>query len=318
MKTLNELVRALLVPSQVRRRFGLVTMTAMLMTVCGTNAWSQDTFVTLLGKITATATTGVNVGDSYTLTMSYNPTQAPASTGTDTAFYNTFTLSIIVFDSSGNQTFGTLAGEQLIVHDAPAGNPNHNGFNTTGTDTGFQLLDSTGLFKSTALPTSLTLADFNSTAIVIGPFDGFQGNITSIQVINTDVMTAFVSAGLVDPNKKIPTLNGVPGAGVNNLDIAMPLTALTHGTSYTYTVALQDQGFTGTCEASYKLTQVQAGTTVTLDSVTPHSFACAPGDTFAWAWVGKAIPDSPGPATLTGIVTYGSRKATSSTTLLFQ
>jgi hypothetical protein len=81
---------------------------------------------------------------------------------------------------------------------------------------------------------------------------------------------------------------------------------------------LQDINFTGSCVASFELTQIQYNKTVTLDSGKTGTFSCGPGSGWAWDFSGKTIPDFPGPATLTGTVTYGSSKATTTTTVVFQ
>ena len=317
--TSNQLVQGVIPSlSAVRRFLGVALIAVAIGLLCGTAAWGQETVVTLGGKITATGIAGVNIGDIYSMVVSYNPAQAPASTGTNVAFYNTFTLNLTVFDTGGNQTFSTSPSEQLIVQDGPAGPGLHNGFSTTGTDTGFQLLDSTGVLNRTTLPTALVLADF-STALMIGPSDDFQGSITSIKITNVGgIVPAFITAGAPDPNGKVPGVNLVSGSGVTNLDLSFPLTLLAHGNSYVYTMALQDLNFTGTCQASFTLTQVQFGTTVTLDSGTDSKFSCSPGTIWFWDFGGKVIPNSPGPATLTGIVTYGGRKATTTATVIFQ
>ena len=140
----------------------------------------------------------------------------------------------------------------------------------------------------------------------------------SLDAPTPGMFPAFITAGLLDPNGKVPVLNGVPGAGVANLAVAMPMTVLVHGTSYFYIAALQDYNFTGTCVVSYKLTQVQSGKTVTLDSGTIKSFSTVPGNVWAWAAVGKAIPNSPGIATLTGSVKYGTVTTSTKTTLFVQ
>ena len=157
------------------------------------------------------------------------------------------------------------------------------------------------LFCKNILPSVLMLS------LMIGGWSQFAtAQDTNAPAAAPGVMPAFITAGALDPAGKVPVLNGVPGAGVNNLDIALPLTLLTHGTSYFYIVALQDRNFTGTCVVSFKLTQVQAGKTVILDSGTIKSFKSTPGQQWAWAAVGKAIPNSPGLATLTGSVKYGT------------
>lgn len=132
------------------------------------------------------------------------------------------------------------------------------------------------------------------------------------------IFPAFITAGLIDPNGKLPALNAVQGAGVANLSEAMPTTVLVHGTSYFYIVALQDFNFTGTCVASYKLTQVQSGKTVTLDSGTIKSFSTTPGQVWAWAAVGKPIPKSAGIAMLTGSVRYGTVTTSVKTEVILQ
>jgi hypothetical protein len=120
------------------------------------------------------------------------------------------------------------------------------------------------------------------------------------------LLPAFITAGNIDPNHKVPTINGVPGAGVSNLDVAFPVTVLAQGTQYVYSIAVQDYNFTGSSTVSYKLTQVQNGKKVTLDSQTITTFKTAPGNVWVWVATGNPIPNSPGPATLTGIFKYGS------------
>jgi hypothetical protein len=130
------------------------------------------------------------------------------------------------------------------------------------------------------------------------------------------VIPLFISAGALDPNGKVPAIDAVPGSGVTNSDIAQPLAVLTHGTSYVFSVALQNVNFTGTYQVSYTLTQIQLNKTVTLDSGKNSSFTCNPGGQWLFAFDGKAIPDFPGPATLTGTVTYGATKAIVVSTLV--
>ena len=133
------------------------------------------------------------------------------------------------------------------------------------------------------------------------------------------VLPAFITAGVVDPNGKVPALNGVPGSGIANLDIAQPATILAHGTNYWYIVAFQDTTFNGMCSVTFSLTQVQGTKTVTLDHGTvKSSYSCAPASTWAWAVLGKAVPNAPGLATLTGFVKYGTKTVATKTTVLIQ
>jgi hypothetical protein len=153
-------------------------------------------------------------------------------------------------------------------------------------------------------------------AATISPFRSFAQNQPTVAI--PGVLPSFITAGPIDPNGKVPALNAVSGAGVSNLDLSLPQTLLIHGTAYWYIVALSDYNFTGTCVISFKLTQVKSGITVTLDSGTIKSFSCSPKTNWAWAALGKAIPTSPGIATLTGSVKYGSATATVKTTVLLQ
>lgn len=161
----------------------------------------------------------------------------------------------------------------------------------------------------------IALAAFVLT-VTISPFRSFAQNQATTAI--PGVLPSFITAGAIDPNGKVPALNAVPGAGVSNLDLSLPQTLLTHGTAYWYIVALSDYNFTGTCVISFKLTQVKGGTTVTIDSGTIKSFSCSPKTNWAWAALGKPIPNSPGIATLTGSVKYGSATATVKTTVLLQ
>jgi hypothetical protein len=153
-------------------------------------------------------------------------------------------------------------------------------------------------------------------AVTMAPFRGFAQSQAPATI--PGVLPAFITAGPIDPNGKVPATNAVPGAGVANLDLSFPQTILTQGTSYWYLVALNDYNFTGTCVISFKLTQVQGGTTVTLDSGTIKSFSCSTNTVWAWTKLGKPIPHSPGIATLTGSVKYGTATATVKTTVLLQ
>jgi hypothetical protein len=295
-----------------------VAMVAVLLALCATVAVAQNTMVTIEGTITNAGTVpGISVGDRYAMQVSYNPTQAPTSNSfPGESYYTGYTLNATVYDKNGNQSFTADPDEQLFVQ---ATDP-YNFISLpccTSTGAGFVLENSSVAFKNSALPTALTLANFNDTYTVFG--NSAFGNITSVKVVNAPgAIPAFISVGNIDPNGKVPTYNGVPGAGVTNLDIAFPLTGITHGNAYVYTLAMQVINFTGSCTASFALTQEQLGKTVTLDSGSTKSFSCAPSDIYYWVFNGKTLPNSPGPATLTGTVTYGSSKATTSTTLTLQ
>lgn len=120
-------------------------------------------------------------------------------------------------------------------------------------------------------------------------------------------LPAAVTAGEIDRNGKVPALNAVPGSAVSNLDIAVPQTVLTHGQSYCFTVALQDFNVTGEYEVDYFIVQTVNGkTTVVQYDLMVSGKQSAPGDMWVWDVFGKALPDSPGPATLVGRVRWGT------------
>ena len=58
--------------------------------------------------------------------------------------------------------------------------------------------------------------------------------------------------------------------------------------------------------------------TVTLDSGTITTFNTAPGNIWVWLTTGKAIPNSPGLATLTGSLKYGTTTTSTKTTVVLQ
>jgi hypothetical protein len=90
-----------------------------------------------------------------------------------------------------------------------------------------------------------------------------------------------MTAGLIDPAGKVPTINGVPGSQVTNLDVSFPLALLAH---------------------SAKIT----------------TFKTAPPDIWLWVATGKAIPNSPGLATLTGSFKCGTTTSSIKSTVLLQ
>jgi hypothetical protein len=149
---------------------------------------------------------------------------------------------------------------------------------------------------------------------------GGAGNPALAQDATPDVaalpamFATFVSAGLQDPNGKVPALDAVAGAGVHSLSLSQPTSVLLHGRAYTFVVVSSDNAFKGTCIDSYSLTR---GTTV-LAHGTIKSYACAANTNWDWVSGGVIIPNKPGQAKLTGTVTYGGKKVTTSTTVLIK
>jgi hypothetical protein len=132
------------------------------------------------------------------------------------------------------------------------------------------------------------------------------------------IIVTSVTAGAGDPDGKVPAINAVPGAGVNNADLSFPLAILTHGAAYYVQITSQNTTTSGSCKDSFKLTQEQSGKTVTLLSGAGPSYACAPGNIFAYYIGSKAVPNAPGTATLTATVASGKSKATLKASVIIQ
>jgi len=122
----------------------------------------------------------------------------------------------------------------------------------------------------------------------------------------TGMLPTSVTVGVIDPNGKVPTVNAVAGAAVPNIDVSFPTSILTHGNSYCFTVSLQDVNVTGAYEVDYYIKRTTGGKTKTLLEQTLVSGNTAPGDVWVWDAYSKAIPDSPGTATLVGRVRWGT------------
>ena len=128
------------------------------------------------------------------------------------------------------------------------------------------------------------------------------------------VIANFITAGTPDPKGRVPALDAVAGAGVQNITMASPLGILQHGRVYTLILTSQNNTFRGVCADSYSLKQ---GTAV-LASGKIHNYACQPGTYWQWSVNSPVIPNKPGLATLTGTVTYGGKTATTTATVLIK
>ena len=135
-----------------------------------------DVVVTMTGSLAYTGgISNIAVGDSYTLTLRYDPTQAPTSSETypgcpqctEQAFYSNFSLSMLVHNAGGNQSFQANPNQWLRVRNDP----------TTGIFDAFMgeipsgssyavwftLSDYTSTaLDSIVLPTSLSLSSFEN------------------------------------------------------------------------------------------------------------------------------------------------------------
>jgi hypothetical protein len=116
-----------------------------------------------------------------------------------------------------------------------------------------------------------------------------------------------VMAGLPDSAGKVPTFNGVPGAAVTNLDVAVPVAHLIHGIVFTYTVAQQNNSFSGNCHTQYMITQMIGGKRTIIDRHAIKQFNCKANTIYSWSITANPVPNNPGPATLTGLVNFGGQ-----------
>lgn len=123
------------------------------------------------------------------------------------------------------------------------------------------------------------------------------------------ILLTSVTLGVTDPNGKVPTLNGVPGAGTNNLDIAVPAAVLPVGTDYQLMATFQAAGYTGTCNGQVTMTQKQGHEQVKLRQVSIGPGQCEAGNIYMVHTAFGAIPDAPGPVTLSFTMSYGDAKA---------
>lgn len=128
------------------------------------------------------------------------------------------------------------------------------------------------------------------------------------------VIANFITAGTPDPKGRVPALDAVAGAGVQNITMASPLAILQHGRVYTLILTSQNNTFRGVCADSYTL---KRGTAI-LASGKIHNYDCQPGTYWQWAVNSRVIPNRPGLATLTGTVTYGGKTATTTATVLIK
>ena len=136
------------------------------------------------------------------------------------------------------------------------------------------------------------------------------------------VQQGYVSAVLIganDPAGILPTFDKVPGAGTDNLDVALPTSVLTRGQSYVVMVMSQVATFSGTCQTSFQLTQKNAGgATTVLSKGAVRAYACSSGQIFGYALGTRALGGTAGPATLSGIVSFGAEKVRLSVNVLLQ
>lgn len=129
---------------------------------------------------------------------------------------------------------------------------------------------------------------------------------------HAQVYVTSVTASFPDPNGKLPAFNVVPGAGIPSWSIGLAQAVLTQGQSYNYCVSLGTATANGKAAVSYKITQ---GSTVVQTHViiTGSKFSVGSNGVYYLCSGYYALPSSPGPATLTGSVSYLPKGATTPT-----
>ena len=130
-------------------------------------------------------------------------------------------------------------------------------------------------------------------------------NAAQIAADGNSIIVTSASVGEIDPNGKVPTTNGVPGAGVLNWDIATPTALLNVGGKYKLAMTFHDLAYTGTCSIVAKFTQSH----VVLKKITIFGQNCAAGTVYVASADTGAMPNAPGPLTLSVNVVYGSQKS---------
>ena len=122
-------------------------------------------------------------------------------------------------------------------------------------------------------------------------------------VARAQVYATSVTASFPDANGKVPALNAVPGAGIDNWAMGLAQAVLTQGHIYNYCVSLGSGNVGGKASVSYSIKQgstvVQSGTII--DS--KHYQVGANGIWYFCSGYTK-LPVSPGVATLTATVAF--------------
>jgi hypothetical protein len=124
------------------------------------------------------------------------------------------------------------------------------------------------------------------------------------QVYVTSIIAVFP-----DPNGKVPTFNGVPGAGIPTWANGLAQAVLTHGTTYNYCLSIGTGTAVGKASVVFRIvrgkTILQSGTILTESQFSVVSnavyYECAGFHT---------APDSPGAAALLGIVNFVAKGTT--------
>jgi hypothetical protein len=152
------------------------------------------------------------------------------------------------------------------------------------------------------------------TALFLGTGHGAAAATADAAAALPGVIANFITAGTPDPRGRVPAIDAVAGAGVQNIAMASPLGILQHGRVYALLLTSQNNTFRGVCADSYTLKRGAA----ILASGKIHTYACQPGTYWQWTVNTPVIPNKPGLATLTGTVTYGGKTAATTATVLIK
>jgi len=131
---------------------------------------------------------------------------------------------------------------------------------------------------------------------------------------HAQVYVTSVTAAIPDANGKVPGFDKVPGSAIENWANGVAQVVLTHGQSYNYCVSAGSAKANGTAGVTFtisrKNTVIQSGTIVP-----PGGEPVGPNDIFYVCSGYTVLPDSPGKAKLSGVVSYtpsGGGKTTES------
>ena len=120
---------------------------------------------------------------------------------------------------------------------------------------------------------------------------------------HAQVYVTSVTAAIPDANGKVPGFNKVPGSAIENWANGVAQVELAHGQSYNYCVSAGAAKANGTVGVTYtisrKNTVIQTATIIA-----PGGEPVSPGSIFYVCSGYTVLPDSPGKARLSGVVTY--------------
>jgi hypothetical protein len=121
--------------------------------------------------------------------------------------------------------------------------------------------------------------------------------------VHAQVYVTSVTAAIPDSAGKVPGFNKVPGSAIANWANGVAQVELTHGQSYNYCVSAGAAKANGTVGVTYSISRksviIQTGTIVA-----PGGEPVSAGSIFYVCSGYTVLPNNPGKATLSGVVTY--------------